>query len=246
MNTTWQWPDFLRKLGISLLFLFAASNAAGIPLPGQGIAQSKGMIAGMGVGTLKSSECKTLWTWAGQGNYSYNSFLSGGASIKFLGGNLDSANNLINQRYSVNMKFTHSKPRYALFIGPIFSFENTDLKTLRKEFSNIGEDDRDIDLDTDTYCSSLYANIGSSIGYQSGGGFLLTPNWGISAGHSLDLTFSGTLITNLSGSVAFNLREQFEKLNENTKNFWLSLEYMASLSESKISHHFIFGAAVGF
>jgi len=246
MNTTWQWLGFLRKLGISLLFLFAASNAAGIPLSGQSIAQSKGITAGMGVGTLSSSDCKVLWTWTGQGNYSYNSFISGGAGIRFLGGNLDSANNLINQRYSINVKLTHGNPQYAIFIGPVFAFENTDLNALRKEFSNIGEENPAPDMGTDTKCRNLYDNIGSSIGYQSGGGFLLTPNWGISVGHNLDLTFQGTLITSLSGAIAFNLRDQFEKFKANTKNLWLSFEYQASLSESKIANNIIFGISVGF
>jgi len=248
MNTIWQWPGFLRKLGISLLFLFAYSNATGIPLPGQGIAQNKGLAAGAGLGILSSSGCKTLWTWAGQGNYAYNSNLSGGASIKFLGGNLDSVNNLVNQRYSINAKFTHSKPRYALFLGPVFSFENTNLSTLRKDLI---KEDRDFEpepeMETDTECSNSYAKMGSSIGYHSGGGFLLTPNWGINFGHGLDITFNGTLIASFSSAIAFNLREKFEKLKKNTENLWLSLEYSTSLTRNNaIAHSAIFGAMVGF
>jgi len=243
MNITWLWLGFLRKLGISLLF-FLTCSYAGAPLPGQDGAQSKGLTAGMGFGTLNSASCRALWTWTGHGSYSYNSYLSGGASIKFLGGNLDSAN-LINQRYSVNAKVMHNQPSYALFIGPVFSFENTDLSALRKEFSSIGDDDDDIG--TDTRCSELYAKIGSSIGYQSGFGFLATPNWGFSFGHNLDLTFKGIFIASFSGAIAFNLREQFEKLTENTENFWLSLEYSTSLSRnSAYVHSIILGLTVGF
>jgi hypothetical protein len=242
MNITWLWLGFLRKLGISLLFFLTCSHA-GVPLPGQDGAQNKGLTAGMGFGTLNSTSCRTLWTWAGHGSYSYNSYLSAGASIKFLGGNLDSANNLINQRYSVNAKITHKQPNYALFVGPVFSFENTDLSALRKEFSSIGgDDDR-----TDTKCSESYAEIGSSIGYKSGLGFLATPNWGFSFGHNLDLTFRGIFIASFSSAIAFNLREQFEKLTENTENFWLSLEYSTSLSRnSTYVHNIILGLTVGF
>jgi len=241
MNT--KWPGFLRKLGISLLFLCAYSGA--IPLPGQGIAQSKGATGGMGVGSLIYSECKTLYTWTGHGSYTYKSFLSSGLGLKFLGGNIDSKNNLVNQRYSVFAKFMRNKPEYALFIGPIFSFENTDLSALRKEFSQIGEENTEVN--TETKCSDLYASIGSSIGYQSGGGFLLTPSWGIGFGQNLDLTLKGTLIFSYSGLVAFNLREQFEKLKENTENFWLSLEYLASMSRNNtVAHNVILGLSVGF
>jgi len=237
----------LLKLGISLFFLFTCSKAEGIPLPGHSIAQNKGLTAGVGLGMLKSSSCKTLWSWAGQGNYSYNSYLSGGISIKFVGGNLDSANNLINQRYSVNTKLTHSDPRYVLFAGPIFSFENTDLSTLRKEFRNIGGDDEYANMEIGTKCSRMYEEIGSSIGYQTGFGFLLTPNWGISIGHNMDLTFTGILMASFSSSIAFNLREQFEKFKENTENLWLSIEYSTSLSKSSaVIHNFILGLALGF
>jgi len=232
----------LLKLGISLFFLFTYSNA-GIPLPGHGIAQSKGLTAGMGVGTLKNSGCKSLWSWASQGNYSYSSNLSGGISIKFLGGNLDSANNLVNQRYSVNAKFKSGNPTHVLFLGPVFSFESINLSSLRKEFTGIGIDEND---DSETKCSRLYADIGSSIGYQIGAGFLLTPNWGVSVGHNLDLTFTGTPIAAFSSSVAFNLREQFEKFKSNTENLWLSIEYSASMSKSSIVHNFVLGLALGF
>ena len=243
MTITWLWLGFLRKLGISLLFFLTCSHA-GAPLPGQDVVQNKGLTAGMGFGTLNSADCKTLWTWTGHGSYSYNSYLSGGASIKFLGGNLDSANNLINQRYSVNAKVTHSQSNLALFIGPVFSFENTDLSALRKEFSSIGGDDN---IGTGTQCSELYAKIGSSIGYRSGVGLLATPNWGFSFGHNLDLTFKGIFIASFSGAIAFNLREQFEKITENTENFWLSLEYSTSFSKNNSNvNNIIMGLTVGF
>ncbi len=243
MNITWLLLGFLRKLGISLLF-FLAYSYADVPLPGQSVAQNKGLTAGMGLGTLKSTGCRTLWTWTGHGNYSYNSYLSGGASIKFLGGNLDSANNLVNQRYSANARVTYSRPSYALFIGPVASLENTDLSVLRKEFSNIGEYDNE---GTDTQCSELYAKIGHSIGYQSGLGFLATPNWGFNFGHNLDWTIKRILIVSFSGAIAFNLREQFDTFVENTKNLWLSLEYSTSLYKKSTNvHNIILGLTVGF
>jgi len=249
MSTTWRWLGSLPKLGISLVFLFAFSHAD-IPLPEQGLEQDKGIVAGMGFGAQNHVRCKTLWTWTGYGQYSYSSFLSGGMSIKFLGGNLDSANILINQRYSLDAKFMYSQPRYVLFAGPVISFENTNLSVLRKEFANTEDTDGTDgaeDSGADTECRDFFTKIGSSVGYQSGIAYLITPNWGLSFGHNSDITLKGLFIVSFSGAIAFNLRERFEKLIENTRNVWLSLEYSTTLVKNRIkTHDLIFGLAVGF
>jgi len=213
-------------------------------MPNQGIMQNKGLIAGMGLGTLNHVGCKNLWTWTLQGNYFYNSVISSGPSLKFLGGNLDSKNNLVNQRYSANLKFSYAQEKYAIFIGPVLSFDNTDLSTLRDEFSHIGEDH---ETSNNTECNELFEKTGSSAGYHSGAGFLLTPNWGFTLGHNFDWMLTGAYAVSFSTSIAHNLREHFEKFIENTKNFWLSLEYSISPNLSKSSSHsFILGIALGF
>jgi len=242
MITIWQLPSYLHKLVISLLFLFTYSQA--IPLPNQGIVQNKGLTAGMGMGILGRGNCKNLWTWTMNGNYFYNSVISYGPSIDFLGGNVDSKNNLVNQRYSANLKLTHTKEKYAVFIGPVFSFDNTSLSAMRNEFSHIGEAH---ETSNNTDCQELFEKMGSSIGYNSGAGFLLGQNLGFTVGHSLDLMLTGSYIVSFSTSIAYNLREHFEKLKQNTKNFWLSLEYSLAPNQSKNNtHSLILGLALGF
>jgi len=248
MNTIWQLLSYLRKLVISLLFLFAYSeatpNQGTIPLPNQGIIQNTGLAAGMGLGYLSRKSCKNLWTWTIHGNYFYNSFISAGPSLKFSGGNLDSANNLVNQRYSANMRFIHIQEKYAVFIGPVFSFDNTDLSNLRNEFSHIGDGPEN---PSDIECKELFEKTGSSIGYHSGMGFLIAPNWGITLGHSFDWMLTGSQIVSFSTSIAYSFREHFKKFMENTKNTWLSLEYSISPNQSKSNTHgFILGIVLGF
>ena len=249
MITIWQLPSYLRKLVISLLFLFAypkatPQNQGTIPLPNQSITQSKGLTAGMGFGSLSRTGCKNLLTWNIQGNYFYNSFISSGPSLKFLGGNLDSDNNLTNQRYSGNVKFMHIQEKYTVFAGPVLSFDNTNLSILRNEFSHIGETR---ETQNDIECKELFEKTGSSIGYISGVGFLVSPNLGFTFGHSSDLTLTGSYTVSLSTSIAYNLRQHFEKLIENTKNSWLSLEYSISPNQSKSNlHSFILGIVLGF
>jgi len=243
MITIWQSLSYLRKLVISLLFVFTYSEA--IPLPNHGIVQSKGLTAGMGLGALSRSGCKNLWTWNMQGNYFYNSVVSSGPSIEFLGGNIDSKSNIVNQRYSGNLKFMHVKEKYAVFVGPVLSFDNTNLSALRDEFSHIGGVEHETSYNTE--CPELFEKMGSSIGYLSGAGFLLGPNLGLTLGHNFEWMLTGNYITSFSTSIAYNLRKHFEKLMYNTKNFWLALEYSISPNQSKNStHSLILGIAMGF
>ncbi|MDR2582000.1 MAG: hypothetical protein LBC75_00790 [Fibromonadaceae bacterium] len=245
MITIWQLPSYLRKLVISLLFIFTYSKA--IPMPNQGIIQNSGLTAAMGFGTLNRIGCKNLLTCNVQGNYFYNSIISSGPSIKFFGGNLDSENNLVNQRYSANLNLTHTQEKYAVFVGPVLSFDNTNLSTLRNEFSHIGEGNEFPNNTNSTDCKEIFEKIGSSIGYHSGAGFLLTPNFGFTFGHSFDWMLTGTYTVSLSTSIAYNLRWHFEKLIENTKNSWLSLEYLISPNQSKNNiNSFILGIVLGF
>jgi len=242
MITIWQLPSYLRKLVISLLFLCSYSQA--IPLPNQNIMQSKGLIAGIGLGSLSRSGCKNLWTWTVQGTYVYNSLISSGPSLKFLGGNLDSENNIVNQRYSANMKFTYTQENYAIFIGPVLAFDNTNLSTLRNEFEHIGAGQ---EISSNTECKELFEKIGSSIGYHSGTGFLVAPNLGFTLGHSFEWMLTGSYIASISASIAYNLREHFEKLIENTKNSWLSLEYSISPNQTRSNtNSIILGIVLGF
>jgi len=242
MITIWPLPSYLHKLVISLLFIFTYSQA--IPLPNQDVVQSKGLTAGMGLGSLRRAGCKNLWIWTVHGNYFYNSTISSGPSIQFLGGNLDSENNIVNQRYSANMKFTHTEKKYAVFVGPVLSFDNTNLSTLRNEFSHIGGGRQ---ASNNTECKELFEKTGSSVGYNGGAGFLFAPNFGFTIGHSLDLMLTGTYMISLSTSIAYSLREHFEKLIENTKNSWLSLEYSITSNQNKSNtHYIILGIVLGF
>jgi len=221
------------KFAIIIIFaLITTSYATGIPLPNLSVAQSNGIVAGMGIGTLKYAGCKTLWTWTAQGSYSYNSFLSSGPRIKFLGGNLDSENNIVNQKYAAYANFTYRQPDYALFWGPVASFEIIDITSLSEENT--------------TECGDLLSETDLSLGYQSGIGFLITQNWGINFGHSMELMLNGAYTIAFSGAIAFNLRDQFENFVANTKNFWLFLEYSPTLIKANISNHVILGFAVGF
>ena len=243
MNTTWQWQNYLRKLAISLFILFA-NLYADVPMPGHSIAQSSGLTAGLGIGTQRQmhSGCKALVTWTAQASYAYKPFLSSGASINFLGGNIDRANNLINQKYSINLKVMHNKPKYALYSGPILSIENTDLSELRDEFIN--RRDEQIEY---TECRNLFEAVGSGIGWRGGVGFLPFKSWGMNFGYGFDWTLKNYLMVHFSSGIAFNLREHFEKLKNNSKNFWLSLEYVLSPSKSYTNTHSItLGLTLGF
>jgi len=180
-----------------------------------------------------------------QGNYFYNSIVSSGPGIEFLGGNVDSKNNIVNQRYSGNLKFMHAKEKYAVFLGPVLSFDNTDLNALRDEFSHVKG--AEPETSNNNECPELFERMGSSIGYNSGAGFLLGQNFGLTLGHSFDWMHTGNYIISFSTSIAYNLRKHFEKLINNTENFWLELEYSISPNQREDNtHRLILGLAMGF
>jgi len=242
MITIWQLLNYLHKLVISLLFLFTYSQA--IPIPNQGVVQNKGLTAGMGFGNLNRNGCKNLVSWNIQINYFYNSIIAAGPGIHFFGGDLDSENNFVNQRYSINMKIMHTEEKYAMFIGPVLFFDNTNFSTLRNEIEHIA-DNRESSNNSE--CREIFEKVSSGIGYHSGVSFLLTPNWGFALGHNFDWMLTGAYIISFSTSIAYNLRGYFEKFTENTKNSWLSLEYSISPSQSKSNNNsLILGIVLGF
>jgi hypothetical protein len=224
-----------------LFLLFAACLAnAGLPLSRQSVAQDSGLMAGIAMGFAGRAHCNHMWNWQGQVEYAYTDWISAGASLKFYGGKIDSASSLIYQRYSLQAKFIRARPRYALFIGPVFSFDNTDLAALR---GSIGRDTSAISA-----CAETFGNPGSSISYHAGGTYLFTESLAGILGQSFDIAFDGAIQVGISLGLAFNLHPYLGRFGENTQSSWLSMEMTTNFTSASWYpiYNVLFGLSVGF
>jgi hypothetical protein len=221
-----------------LLFLAGATHA-GLPLARQAVALDSGVSAGMAMGFAGRTHCNNLWNWQGQIEYAYTDWASAGASLKFYGGKLDSGSSLVYQRYSLQAKFIRLQPRYALFFGPIFSFDNTDLSALRNASNN---------TETRGGCAETFGNPASSVAYHTGGTYLFGESWAALLGHTFDITFDGEYQAGFSLGLAFDLHKHLERFRQNTQSAWLSAEANANFTAASWLpiYSVLFGLAIGF
>ena len=213
-------PRFL--LLFILAFTVSVCAETSIPLPRQGVYMSQGLSAGVGVGLVGRKHCKRMSVWQGQMDYAYSPGLSGGANIKFYGGNLDEERSLVYQRYTVHAKFHWPRNRIDVFLGPRFGFDNTSLQEMRQEL--LGEDGLSGDSLGVDLCAESIGAQGMSFGYESGLGLALAQDWGLNIGHSLDLTTEGDTQFGVSAALAYNIWNHWERLRESLQSAWLIAE----------------------
>jgi hypothetical protein len=239
-----------RILFLIFVVLTAASWGEGtIPLPRQTLYLARGLGGGVGLGKVGRNGCQSMSVWQVQGEYAYSPGLSGGVNMKIYGGNVDTAVSIVYQRYYVHGKFHYASPRYDLYLGPVFGFDNTNLKTIRREIGGIGDGGDEGDTTaTASACADLYGAQGVSLGYEAGMGALLHPDWGMMVGHSFDLTTGSDAQFAVSLALAFNLWNHWERLRENLQGSWVVLEWNANLSLSSTTplNSVVLGITLGF
>ena len=76
-----------------------------IPLPKQSIYMEKGIQAGIGLGTVWRTSCQARFQWLGGVEYAYTPRISGSASARMFGGNLDANSSLVYSRYFINGRY---------------------------------------------------------------------------------------------------------------------------------------------
>lgn len=239
-----------RILFLILVVLNAVSWGEGtIPLPRQTLYLARGLGGGVGLGKVGRNGCQSMSVWQVQGEYAYSPSLSGGANMKIYGGNVDTSVSIVYQRYYVHGKFHHASSRYDLYLGPVFGFDNTNLKTMRQEIGGIGDGGDEGDTTaTASACADMYGAQGVSLGYEAGMGALLHPDWGMMVGHSFDLTTGSDAQFAVSLALAFNLWNHWERLRENLQGSWVVLEWNANLSLSSTTplNSVVLGITLGF
>jgi hypothetical protein len=223
----------------------ASSEPTVLPLPRQALYQSSGLSMGMGIGSVGRRHCHDMRVWQAQLDYAYGPVLSGGADMKVYGGNADEQSALVYQRYSLHAKWNKAGSRYNLYFGPVFGFDNTDLKEMRKEVVAIGDGVANL---MESSCAETYGTQGVSFGYEAGMGALLHPDWGVVVANYFDMTTDSDVLFAVSMGLSFNVRNYWERLQRATQGCWLSVEWRSNLPISTLqpANSYVIGVSLGF
>jgi len=235
----------LRILFLWLVLVVSAGAGTAIPLPRQTLYLSEGIGGGFGLGSVGRKGCQSMSVWQAQGEYAYSPSLSGGMNMKLFGGNVDKQNAIVYQRYSLHSKFHRSAPKYDLYIGPVFGFDNTDLKAIREEIHSIGGVTGD---EPNARCAETFGAQGMSLGYEAGMGAVLHRDWGAVVGHTFDVTTSGDTQFAVSLALAFNIWNHWERLRRSLQGSWLVVEWQSNLALASQDpvNSVVFGVTLGF
>lgn len=225
------------------------SEISTVPLPGQTAYMEQGLSFGMGFGVYDPlDECDCMGAWQVQLEYFYSDWISGGADVRFFGGDLDRDAMVMYQRYRLNVRFHMPSDEFDLYAEPFLGFENTSISAFRKQVRGEKtpsrqhywwEDDEET-VETDSLeeaegddCQKLFTLDGFSIGLGFGGGYNVTRYFSVTAGAHVEYNFSKSFLLNVLPGVAFNLREVWPWAKRTLRSTWISFEVGAQKAFNK-------------
>ena len=216
------------------------SEISTVPLPGQTAYMEQGLSFGMGFGIYDPlDECDCMGAWQVQLEYFYSDWISGGADVRYFGGDLDRDAMVMYQRYRLNVRLHLPSDEFDLFAEPFLGLENTSISAFRKQVHGKkhekkqhfwwedSEDEDEVDsleIDENDDCQKLFTLDGFSIGLGLGGGYNLTRYFSVTAGAHVEYNFSKSLLLNIVPGVAFNLREVWPWAKRTLRSTWISFE----------------------
>ena len=213
-----------------LSFAFAVSD---IPLPKQSAYTGKGFTVGLGMGVFDpSDECDCLGVWQGQADYFYTPWLSGGAEVRFFGGEMDSESSILYSRYRLFGKLHLAFSRFSVYLSPLVGLETTDISELRQEWRNRSnkDDEAEVDVAKDsteistTKCEKMFSLDGFTAGLELGMGYAFPKYLGLFGAAHYEHNFSRSQLLTLTPGLGFNLRSVWDWANKNTYSLWITLE----------------------
>lgn len=195
-----------------------------IPLPKQSAFTGKGLAIGIGVGVFNPSgdDCNCIGMWQAHVDYFYLPYLSGGADIRFYGGDVDRHSMIIYQRYQLHLRY-HKKimENLAFYGAPLIGFETTDLHEIKKNITTGEPIDTELEEDV---CTESFALNGFSMGFDLGVGLKVNKDFGLVTGALYEFNFSDFHYMALTAGVTFKIRNHWKRLEEGMLSSWLSLE----------------------
>ncbi len=231
----WALPFTLRFiLPLSLLLILGVGvhtargevklPRASIALPGGSLHMTQGLIGTFSGGKSKDlQEDQSLFQWQGEAAYAYKTFLTAGAGFRLKAGEPSSAEQKVENRYFISVRFHKNWTHMDLYAGPQLGLDNLNLTS--SSFSDTAK------LDP---LRQTFSNTGASVGFEFGFGYKPFGWGGLTYGHRLEYS-----LANLSGSKrdqrTFNLRTLpglnldllyfFPKMAASVQAFYLFAEY---------------------
>lgn len=216
------WICFCLLLGFGLAW---AEPGHSIPFPKISHTQASGLQAGAAIGEMMRTDCQSRFMWSGGAEYSYASWISGRVAGRLFGGNIDEGHAMTYRRFYLHTRFLFQPhARLACFIGPSLGLDNSNIWEIRDEFRNSGNDEDTVSLDSCNQCAEALGGNGLGVGYESGLGLMLHPLWGLTAGHSAEITLSQTVRMSFQAGLAFQIGQVWEKLIRNQVTSWIHIE----------------------
>jgi len=228
-----------------MLGLVALANATeSIPLPKQSNYLEKGIQAGLGMGSVWRKDCQSRFQWQGDIEYSYSPHLSGSASARMFGGDIDSTSSLIYSRYFVNSRY-HIQPRKTadLYAGMGIGFDNTSFQTIRRDLGK--NEEYSVDAGT---CQEAFDFNGISISLEAGAGMLPFKRVGFTTSNTLEINYQKKLRYSFSLGTAVGLVDLWARLYDNLSSTWVHLEWVntRTLGVSGSENSVLVGFSIGF
>lgn len=231
---------------ICLLFLANSWSAESIPLPGQSYTIGKGLQAGMGIGALHKSSCKSRFVWQGGFEYAYTPEWSGGAAARLFGGDIDNQHSLVSTRY-----FLMSRRHFLvakgldLYAGLSGGFDNASFQQVRDELFNENVVDQG---NSNDLCLDAFDFNGASIGIDLGLGWAFLEKMGISYSTQVEVSTNADIRFGFRTGLAYNIHSSWKRLEQNLLAAWLQIEWLHSrtIGVQGATDQLLFGYILGF
>ncbi len=207
--------------------LSAKESAPDIPLPKQSAYTGRGFTVGIGAGAFDpSEECDCMGVWQGQMDYFYTPWLSGGAEVRFFGGDMDSENTLLYSHYRVFGKFHLAFQSLSFYLSPMVGLETTDISEIREDVKGHDEEDGEaVDtLSEKSNCEKMFSLDGFTVGIEGGAGWAFSKYAGALVAVQYEYSFSKAQLLTVTPGLGFNLRSVWDWAQKNTNSLWITLE----------------------
>lgn len=222
LSSAFAQPDSLSRAG-------ASERVFDVPLSKQSAYTGKGFSVGLGMGVFDpSDECDCLGLWQGQMDYFYTSWFSGGAEVRFFGGEMDSESSVLYSRYRLFGKFHLAFSNFSIYLSPLIGLVTTDISELRQEWENrSAKDDVKEDsskVSTTTECEKMFSLDGFSTGLEFGMGYAFPKYLGIFGAVQYEHNFRRSQLLTLTPGLGFNMRSVWDWAQKNTYSLWFTVE----------------------